>query len=40
MDMPAFITQNTYDIIMNNIHSCVQTTTEKLFQKACTEEKI
>jgi len=37
--MPAFITQNTYDVIMNNIHSCVQTATEKLFQKACTKEK-
>jgi len=40
MDMPAFITQNTYDIIMDNIHFCVQTATEKFFQKACTEENI
>lgn len=39
MDMPAFITQNTYDMITSNIHSCVQTATEKLFQQACTEEK-
>lgn len=39
MDMPAFISQPTYDLIINNIHSCVRTATEKLFQYACTGEK-
>lgn len=39
MDMPAFLSQPTYDLIINNIHSCVKTATEKLFQNACTEEK-
>lgn len=39
MDMRAFISQPTYDLIINNIHSSVKTATEKLFQQACTEEK-
>lgn len=39
MDMPAFLTQPTYDLIMKNIHSCVKTATDKLFQHACHEEK-
>ena len=39
MDMPDFISQPNYDLIINNIHSCVKTATEKLFQQACTEEK-
>lgn len=39
MDMPAFLTQNTYDLIIENIHSCVKVAAEKLFEKAFTEEK-
>ncbi|KYM96705.1 hypothetical protein ALC62_00134 [Cyphomyrmex costatus] len=39
MDMPPFLTQTTYDLIIKNIHSCVQVATEKLLQCACTEEK-
>ncbi|XP_015187981.1 PREDICTED: uncharacterized protein LOC107072503, partial [Polistes dominula] len=39
MDMRAFISQSTYDLIIDNIHSSIKTATEKLFQKACTEEK-
>lgn len=39
MDMRAFISQPTYDLIINNIHSSVKIATEKLFAQACTEEK-
>lgn len=39
MDMPAFITQSTYDLLINNMHGCIRTVTEKLFQQACAQEK-
>lgn len=39
MDMQVFVTQNTYDLIVNNMHGCVQTVTDKLFQEACAQEK-
>lgn len=39
MDMRAFISQPTYDLIIDNIHSSIKTATEKIFQQACTEEK-
>lgn len=39
MDMPPFVMQATYDLIVKNIHSCTQMATEKLFEKACAEEK-
>lgn len=28
-----------YDLIIDNIYSCVKVATEKLFEKACAEEK-
>ncbi|KAL3269254.1 hypothetical protein HHI36_008334 [Cryptolaemus montrouzieri] len=33
MDMPAFLTQNTLDLIIDNIHSCVKVAAEKQFEK-------
>ncbi|XP_066581799.1 LOW QUALITY PROTEIN: uncharacterized protein [Prorops nasuta] len=39
MDMPAFLTQSTYDMILKNIHGCVQIATDKLLDNARTEEK-
>lgn len=39
MDMPACLMQNTYDLIIENIDSCVKVATKKLFEKACAEEK-
>ncbi|KAK0177232.1 hypothetical protein PV328_001308 [Microctonus aethiopoides] len=39
MDMPVFLTQKIYDLIIDNIYSCVKVATEKLFEKACAEEK-
>jgi len=39
MDMPAFLTQKTYDIIVKNMSECVNTVTEKVFSNAAKEEK-
>lgn len=39
MDMPPFLCQRTYDLIVNNIHSSIKIVGEKLFQRACAEEK-
>lgn len=39
MDISDFITQSTYNLIINDIYFCVKTATEKLFQQACTDEK-
>ena len=39
MDMPAFLNQSTYDMIIENMHSCVQTVTDKLLGNARTQEK-
>lgn len=38
MDMPPFLAQGTYDIIIEQMHGCVKTVAEKLFSKAVKEE--
>ncbi|CAB3232299.1 unnamed protein product [Arctia plantaginis] len=38
MDMPAFLLQTSYDMIVKNIHECVSVVTDKLLKKACVEE--
>ena len=39
MDMPAFLSQSTYDMIIQNIHSCVEIATGKLLDNARNQEK-
>ncbi|KYM95562.1 hypothetical protein ALC62_13786 [Cyphomyrmex costatus] len=39
MDMPAFLVQKTYDIIVKNMSACVNTVAKKVFVKAAKEEK-
>ncbi|KAI4476878.1 hypothetical protein M0804_013205 [Polistes exclamans] len=38
MDMPAFLLQTSYDMIIKNIHECVSVVTDKLLKKACVKE--
>lgn len=38
MDMPNFLSQPTYDLLINNIHPCVLLVRDKLFTKAVNEE--
>lgn len=38
MDMPSFLSEHTYSLILKNIHDSVKTAVEVLFQKAVREE--
>ena len=38
MDIPSFLQQNTYDMIVKDIHGCVKTVAENVFKSACKEE--
>lgn len=38
MDMPNFLSQSTYDLVVNSIHTCVLLVRDKLFTKAVSEE--